>query len=169
MSQKIYVQVPLSQGREALIDLDDWSLVRGRKWHAIKSRVVGLFYAVTNSPRADGRRTMIQMHRVILSATSGDVVDHINSDGLDNRRDNIRICSSAENARNSRMPRNNTSGFKGVSFHRATGKFSASIGKENRQIHIGLFPTAEEAARAYDKAARELHGEFARLNFPEDK
>ena len=82
------------------------------------------------------------------------------------RPDHLRLASHAENTRYRRNHRNNTSGFRGVSFHRAGDKWQAQIRVDGRLTHIGYFATAEDAARAYDDAARKHYGEFARLNFP---
>lgn len=88
-------------------------------------------------------------------------VDHINGDGLDNRRENLRICTHAENTRNKRMLGANTSGFKGVSWHKGDRKFRAQITVNKRKIHLGNFDDAEMAHEMYCLAADMLHGEFA--------
>jgi hypothetical protein len=109
----------------------------------------------------DGVRRAELLHRVVTAAPDGLVVDHINGDTTDNRRENLRVCTNAENLRNRRIHKNNKAGIKGV--YRDRNKFRAQISFERRQIHIGTFDTAEEAKSAYDKYALELHGEFARL------
>jgi hypothetical protein len=115
--------------------------------------------------RPPGRGTkQTALHRIIMQAPPGMLVDHINGDTFDNRRANLRICTSAENARNSRG-KNGISGFKGV--YPANSRWSAVINVDGRQIYLGVFASKEKAARAYDRAAIEHHGEFARFNFPD--
>ncbi len=97
----------------------------------------------------------------MLGASPEQLVDHINGDGLDNRRVNIRLCTKADNQRNQRRNSKNTTGYKGVSFDKARGKYSASIGVHGEQISLGRFSTAEEASQAYEDAVRRYHGEFA--------
>lgn len=160
-------EIPLTQGKVALVDDADAAIVAPYKWYASRHR--GTFYARTDT---GGRlvRRRLAMHRVILGLGAGDgrEVDHINGNGLDNRRANLRICTHAENLRNRGPQRNNRSGYKGVSLH-PDGKWTAhiSINGSRNVRYLGLFSTPEDAARAYDAAARDLFGEYARLNFPD--
>ena len=106
-------------------------------------------------------------HRIIWHMNNGPipdgmVIDHVNGNRADNRLENLRLCSRAENTVNRPMQSNNTSGYRGVSFYRNTGKWSAQIKKGSRNIRIGYFDTPEEAAEAYMAKAMELHGEFMR-------
>lgn len=105
-----------------------------------------------------------RMHRMIMSAKQGVEVDHINSNRLDNRQSNLRLCSRNQNNMNTGIRKHNTSGYKGVSLHKATGKWAAGIVHNYKKIHLGLFSDKKEAARAYNVAASKLHPEFARLN-----
>jgi hypothetical protein len=107
---------------------------------------------------------MLTIHRIILA--DAEEVDHINGDGLDNRRMNLRASSRAENMRNTRKPRNNTSGFKGVCWDRDHARWRSYIQINGRLLYLGLFDDLEVAARAYDTAARAHFGAFAALNFP---
>ena len=107
----------------------------------------------------------IFMHRLIMNAPPGKVVDHFNANRQDNRRANLRLCSQAQNIRGRRKFRG-TSQFKGVSWNKRIRKWVASIFCDGKYIWLGHFGDEVEAARAYDKAARELFGEYARLNFP---
>ncbi|MGB9151637.1 MAG: HNH endonuclease [Alphaproteobacteria bacterium] len=107
------------------------------------------------------------MHRLILGLSAGDPrqIDHINGDTLDNRDENIRICSAAENARNRGKNRNKI-GYKGVKRAHKSARFTATIYVEGKNIHLGTRDTAEEAALLYDEAAIHHFGEFAHPNFP---
>jgi hypothetical protein len=151
-----FITVPLTRDLEALIDAPDAHLVAGAAWHAVSSRRT--FYACHRI----GSR-VLRMHTIL---TGWPLVDHVNGNGLDNRRANLRPATFAENARNRRRPKNNTSGFKGVSWNRRQGQWQSYITADGKRRHLGFHGTAETAALAYDVAARELHGAFAYLNFP---
>lgn len=107
----------------------------------------------------------VEFSRFVLGADGETVVDHINRDTRDNRRRNLRTATRAQNARNESVRVTNQSGYKGVSLHKC-GKYRADIGVDGRIIYLGLFSTKEDAARAYDDAARKYHKEFARVNYP---
>lgn len=155
------MEIPLTQGKIALIDDEDWPLVAGFKWHARVKRDRRCAYAVSCR---DGRR--IHMHRVILDAPPCAEVDHVNGDGLDNRRKNLRLATRSENQWNKVLYKTNTSGYKGVFWDKNCSRFRAAIKVFGVRRYLGSFLTAADAARAYDAAARDLHGEFAGLNFP---
>lgn len=154
-------------GRVALVDDEDYELVRAYRWYikevARGDRVRIQSYAAANTWR-EGRRTRIMMHRLITGYL---LVDHINHNGLDNRRANLRPATASQNGANARPRAGGTSQFKGVCWRPRYGKWQARIGRAGR--NLGSFATEEEAARAYDAAARELWGEFARLNFPPEE
>ena len=151
-------QIPLSQRKVALVDDEDYEWLRQRKWHCRNG------YATHSEwDGSSGKARVVRMHREIMQPPEGMEVDHINHDKLDNRRENLRICTHAENQHNSRMQRNNTSGFRGVCHFR--NRWTARIKMGGIQRNLGYYGTPEAAARAYDEAAKELHGEFAALNF----
>jgi hypothetical protein len=104
------------------------------------------------------------MSRFILSAPDGKLVDHIDGNPLNNQNENLRLCTNAENCRNTKIYKNNTSGYKGVQSIGKQGKWFAIINCNRKQKYIGTFETKEEAAMAYNEYAKKLHGEFARLN-----
>jgi hypothetical protein len=162
------VSIPLTKGKVALIDAEDEALVSGRRWRVQRGITASAYeYAVSGDA---GKGTLVSMHRLILGVAESELVDHINSDGLDNRRRNLRPCSHTQNMQNRKIQSNNRSGFKGVYFHRGKGAhpWYAQLTANGRRVHIGAFVSPEEAARAYDKAAIKHHGEFARLNFPDE-
>jgi hypothetical protein len=148
------MRIELTQGKEALVDDEDYERLAGRKWWAMHTH--GHWYASSNYGRgpSGGNR---MMHRVILDAPKELFVDHINGDGLDNRRCNLRLATRSENQRNRRMTKGKR--FKGI---RRNGERWVS------HITLGTFDTEEAAARAYDQAAKLLFGDFARLNFHGD-
>lgn len=152
--------IPLTRGLCAAIDTADLPLVNGRAWFATSPPKCGSVYAVFNSY---GKPT--RMHRLILGVTDPSIViDHIDCNGLNNRRSNLRLSlSQRHNCANRLMSAKNTSGFKGVSWYPLKGKWHAQIGRGGK-AHIGYFDNSHEAARAYDAAAIERYGEFAKTN-----
>lgn len=152
--------IPLTRGLFATVDDADAEWLGQWKWCADPvSAPCGKFRAV-RSERAGVTR--ILMHRLILGAARGHIVDHIDADSLNNSRNNLRICSTAENSYNRRVHSNNKIGLKGVSY--SQWRFRSVIRVNGKQHFLGRFSTAHEAAAAYDAAAIRLHGEFARLN-----
>ena len=157
-----FARVPLSKGRVSIIDAADVGLVAGRKWCALTSREK--CYAVTNPPMKNGRRGgLIAMHRFIIGAPEGLEVDHINGDGLDNRRANLRLATTSQNQANRPVQRNNKLGVKGVIYapHAKNRPYAAVIRVAGKQKWIGRFATVEEASDAFQKASREAFGDFA--------
>lgn len=155
--------VPLTLGFRAIIDVSDVPLVDGRNWYALNSPCGHC--AVTHVTLEDGKHDRALLHRVVIAAPDEYHVDHINGDRLDNRRCNLRLATNQQNCWNQGLGARNTSGFKGVSWHSRDLLFGAHIRVDGRQKTLGYFPDAEVAARAYDAAAREHYGEFARTNF----
>jgi hypothetical protein len=152
-------QIPLSQGKFATVDDEDFEWLSRCKWSYDPKG-----YAI-RAVRAEDKTYMLYMHRAILNASGPCVVDHIDGDGLNNQRANLRIATVAQNVHNTRpQKRSKTSAYKGVSRYRKTGKWQASIKKSNERLHLGLFDTEEDAARAYNAAARHLFGSNAYVN-----
>ena len=169
------MEIPLTQGLVALVDDGDYERCASvGKWRAASPNGTH-FYAIHNTSRASGqKRTTIQMHRLILDASRGTVVDHISGDGLDNRRSNLRLCTHAQNSQNRKPWKGSSSRFLGVYLQKTAVRYgckrvwAAAIGRYPTKRHLGTFETEVEAALAYDCAAREWYGEFARPNFPEN-
>lgn len=151
-------------GRFATIDIDDVPRVAGLFWYAYQHKRTPSIYAQANVKRG-GRWTTVQMHKLLLNAAE---VDHVDGDGLNNRRKNLRSATPTQNKQNRPIQRNNRSGFRGVTFLYAVGKWMARIGsgKRSERTYLGVFDNPMEAARAYDKEARRRFGKFARLNYP---
>lgn len=161
--------IPLTRGKWALVDAEDYERVSAFNWQlAIRH---GRCYA-TRGLKVNGKWTSQYMHRLILGITQPSIqVDHLNHDGLDNRKQNLRACTNQENQTNSRKRRPHgraSSQFKGVCWDKTLGKWKAEIKRDYKHRHIGYFLDEKEAARAYDAAAKQYHGTFAYLNFPED-
>lgn len=154
-------EIPLTQGKVALVDDEDYGWLNQWKWCAYKGG--NSSYAVRGIKK-NGKRTLSKMHREILGTPKGMLTDHRNSNGLDNRRDNLRICNKFQNGMNRGKNDNNKSGYKGVCWHKASKKWRASIHINGKQIHLGLFNANKEAAIIYNEAAIKHFGEFGRLN-----
>lgn len=154
-------KIPLTRGYEALVSASDYDQVAHLKWSVVNCG--GKLYA-RHYTGAIPRR-VIFMHRLLTNAPKGMLVDHKNGNGLDNRRENIRLCTNSQNGMNQDSPKPN--GYKGVTFDKSRGKspWLARITKDGVMTYIGCFGTALEAAKAYDIAAKKVFGEFAKVNF----
>lgn len=150
-------EIWLHGGKVALVDDCDFERFHCFSWFPTSGTIL---YA----QRKQGRKNIL-MHREIMSAPPGLQVDHINGNGLDNRRANLRLCTLAENLRNQRRRTNNASGFKGV--NKSGDVWRARIKVNNQEIPLGCYKDPTEAARAYDYAAKKYFGEFARTNYPD--
>lgn len=156
-------EIPLTKGLVALVSDEDYEWVSPFHWQAHSKG--GPIYA--SRRESIPPRKHIEMHRFILQAPEGTHVDHINNNTLDNRRENLRLCSHNENMYNRRMLKSNKSGYRGVSKPSDSKKWVATISAGGNQYYLGCFDDPIEAAKVRDAKAQELHGEFARLNFPE--
>jgi len=160
---EVGVLIPLTKGKSAIVDFEDYEYLRLWKW-----RSHGKGYASRANNFKDEneiwRSRSLLMHRVIMKASGNAFVDHIDNDTLNNRKANLRFCSGSENAMNRGKLGSNTSGYKGVVWHKKAGKWRGKIGIRGKSIHLGLFETAIEAAKAYNTAAMKFHGPFAKLN-----
>jgi hypothetical protein len=157
-------ELKLTRDFIAIVDDGDYQWASAYKWHASH----GKWPYARRSYKADGTNKAVLLHRAILGIVeAGREVygDHVNGNVLDNRRSNLRICDNALNQANRRPRRGRTTSYKGVR-REPTGKWSSRVAIDGVQTFLGCFSTPEEAARAYDEAALEQWGEFARLNFP---
>jgi len=154
-----------------LLDDEDYDrVVAEGKWYINKSYRREVFYVMRKTPRGEnGKQKTIHLHRFIMDAPKGKVVDHINGDGRDNRKENLRICTNTENSRNCNRPPQGKVSYHGVRHlsGEKTKRYHVLIRFQGKKNSGGVFFTAEEAAVAYDKLAKEHHGEFATLNFPD--
>lgn len=155
-------QIELTQGKVTLVSdhrfeyLSQWNwhaLFNGKRWYAVRKEGLSLF------------RKTFYMHREIMGTTNPEIkIDHWDGDGLNNQDENLRECTTAENGRNRGKTKNNTTGFKGVNLNKQSKKFRAEIWVDGKKICLGSFTNIEDAALAYNEAAKQYHGEFAYLN-----
>ena len=159
-------EIPLTQGKVALVDDADYTELNQFKWYALKDHS-GNFYAVRHPPKIDGKQHMIYMHRQILGLEHGDPreIDHRDHNTLDNRRGNIRICTNQQNQMNRKPGQNKTSKLKGVYFHKQNKEWQACIRIDSEGTYLGLYDDEEMAGMAYDLVARKVFGQYAKLNF----
>lgn len=154
-------EIMLTQGYSALVDEADYAEFNQYKWHAIKRKHT--VYA-RRCVYKKGKQFAIYMHRAILRAPKGSCVDHLNHNGLDNRRDNLRLATWAQNAQNRRRSKGQVSGFKGVSWNSTDEKWQVYIRLNNKNTYLGSYVDRKEAAMAYDAAAKKHYKEFAHTN-----
>ena len=162
--------VPLTQGYEALIDADDVGLVSGHNWAALLNPKKRNVYARHTKNLGDGKYKTVQMHRLLLGFPNGMQVDHIDGNGLNNRRCNLRTATQSQNMHNRFLSKSNKSGVRGVCWCKRTGKWRVGITLNKKQKHIGYFSDLDEATAAYAAASLKYHGAFGRCHKrPEDE
>ena len=163
------IEITLTRGQVSIVCDCHASLIKSRKWYAMWNPTSHQFYAARGTSIAErlaGAPKTIMMHAVINGTPRGIGTDHINSNALDNRCVNLRTATAAENGHNRGKTQLNTSGYKGVYWHKINARWMAIIGINGHDKYLGCFDTAEAAAYCYDAAARELYGDFVRTNFP---
>ena len=148
-------EILLTQGKIAIVDDEDYEKINRQKWCACRYRKT--FYAIR---KKNNTNSTVYMHRLIMNMTDNRKIDHRDNNGLNNQKENLRVCSDSENKCNRGKTCVNSVGFKGVTPRRK--KFVAQIRKNNKNYYLGIFSSVEEAASAYDKAANLLHGDFAK-------
>ena len=159
-------RIPLTQGKVAIVDDADFLWLNEHKWHVTihSSRCYAVRHAKDN-----GRRSKVYMHRVILDPLFNKDTDHINGDGLDNRRRNLRACTRSQNQMNKRKGPGCSSKYKGVNWDKRHHKWQVQIGRRDERQHLGYFDDEREAAGTYNVEARELFGKFAKVNIIEEE
>ena len=147
----------------AIVDDEDYETLSKFKWYFAADG-----YARRNRKRSDLNIlcSQIYMHKVVSEHSAKQMTDHADGNKLNNVRSNLRPCTRTQNFQNKKRPKNNTSGFKGVSLHKASGLWRASLYLNGRSAYDKCFKYKMDAAKAYDEAAKRLFGEFAKLNFP---
>lgn len=159
LSMEIIINSPKYGQKIILIDESDYHVIKEYNWCISKSEKNRLY--VTSSVWKGNK---LYLHRVIAGAKRHEIIDHKNGDPLDNRRDNLRVCSQAMNCHNQGLRSNSSTGFKGVHFYKSRQKFVAEITVNYKRISLGYFDNVNDAAYAYNTAAMQYFGDFAKLN-----
>jgi len=157
-------KIPLTRGMVALVDDTDYEWLNNWKWYAMHNH--NTFYAVHNIRVTKNEQAKVGMHRLILELHRGNKLqaDHIDGNGLNNQRSNLRICTGAQNRRSQRSQMGCTSRYKGVCWHHHKRKWNSRISVNRKRMHLGYFSSEKTAAAAYNQAALKHFGEFALLN-----
>lgn len=155
--------IPLTQGYFAIVDDADYEWLSQFKWR-IQKKPNNRYYARTSIKIGNKYKT-VGMHRLIMNSPQGMDVDHINRNGLDNRRANLRVCTRSQNIQNTSTCKNSSSQYKGVSWSKDRKLWCAAICFNSKRINLGRFRSESDAIQAYDQKAKELFGEFANTNF----
>lgn len=155
-----------AKGLIALIDKEDFEKVSKYKWNGHKKPYDKTWYFSASIKISRDKYKRLELHNLIMDCPSGLYVDHIDGNGLDNRKQNLRICTFTENRRNRRKHKPFSSKYKGVL--KDNDCWRGCIWNEGRSIYLGCFNSEIDCAKVYDAAARELHGKFASLNFPDE-
>ena len=149
-------KIKLTQNKYALIDDEDFEYLNQWKWCYHHS------YAI-RSKQIDNRKKYFRMHRELIKVPLGMVIDHINGDSLDNRKENLRACTVSQNAMNAKIKKDTSSNIKGIYFFKNENKYKARITINGRSKHLGVFQDIKNAISAYNNAAKEYFKKFAKL------
>ncbi len=153
--------IRLTRGKVTTVDASDYESLMKFKWYA--RRDGGKWYAARGQ-RMNGKSTTVYMHRTLMRPTAGMQVDHRDGDGLNNTRLNIRLATSSQNHCNQRLSRRNTSGYKGIWWHKRDRLWAATIRVARKRIHLGYFKEKDNAYKAYCEASKKYHGEYGRVS-----
>jgi len=155
-------KILLTKNQFSIVDDEDFDKVNKHKWCSSFNRYTRCYVALRALPKEDGgKKQMLLMHRFILNAPKGIMVDHINHNSLDNRKINLRLCTNSQNQMNVLKHKKSLSGYKGVSLNKETMKWISKIVFNKKTINLGYFIDKIDAAKAYNEKAKELFGEFA--------
>jgi len=155
-------RIRLTKDKFAIVDPDDYQKLSQHHWQLLEGESKKCYAACLEN------RKIVYMHRVIMNAPEGKIVDHRNREGLDNTKRNLRLATHSQNCCNRTRTKSGSSKYKGIRYRGKKRKWEASICYNGIYKHLGTFENEEDAARAYDEAAKIYHGEFAVLNFEED-
>lgn len=156
-------EIQLTTGKVALVDDDDYEYLNQFKWYIMKNR--NRYYAMKKIYQ-NGQQTAMLMHRLIMNTPSGMDTDHIDMNGLNNQKSNLRVCTRSQNMYNTNKNTNTSSKYRGV-YLLGPNRWQVKISVNHKSIYLGMYKTEIEAAIKYDEAAIKNRGEFARLNFPD--
>lgn len=164
-----YRRIKLTKGEYAKVDPEDYERLNQYKWYAADCHRRGYTCYAQRTVCTGGKKHSIMMHREVINAPKGMQVDHLNGDGRDNRKANLRIATAQQNNWNRIYHKKSSSRYTGVTWEKSRKKWRADIYENRRKKFLGFFDDEKEAAKAFDRVAKERRGEFARLNFPEDE
>ena len=157
-------RISLSRGKFALVDNINYEYLNQWKWYYNNG------YAARDQRNLITKKdTRIYMHRIIMKAKKSENIDHVNHNGIDNQKRNLRKSTHEQNMHNMKSNKNSTSQYKGVCWAKNNKKWKVQINYNNKHIYLGYYTNEKVAAKVYDKAAIKLHKEFAYLNFPQRK
>ena len=156
-------EIKLTQGKVAIVDDEMYDYLNQWKWFANKQKN-DKFYVGRRILVSNKKQSTIWMHRFIMNPKKGMVIDHLDGNPLNNQKNNLRICTQSENLRNRNCNINNTSGFKGVYWHKITKKWMSYITINKKSLYLGIYTNPIKAAFAYNEAAIKYHGKFANIN-----
>lgn len=151
---------------EVLVDDEDYEKLSKYTWFVVMKKSGPYIKRSEYYQPYNGKNFQVYLHRQIMNAPKDKVVDHINRNTLDNRKENLRLCSTAENVSNAKKRIDNTSGYFGVYYSKDKKKYFSTIDSKKVTYHLGYFSDKISAAKAYDRAAKKYHKQFAKLNFP---
>ena len=157
-------KIKLTRGRFAIVDDDDYEMLKKHSWHCLEIHTEGKYYAGTTVRITKQKQYSLKMHRYIMGLKRGDgkLIDHINNDGLDNRKKNLRIVSYSENNKNRSVGKNNTTGSKGIYLEKQTGKYKVQINNNGIRHYLGKYSTIDEAKQVRALKEKELYGKYSR-------